>query len=536
MLEYIKKTKLRFVLSVILSIVVAFSSLYAIYIRSTVVNQVVNKNMAVFQTIILMLVIIAISEIGQLIIKVSNAKLIKTWNMELGSNISNKIEQIPYATFHELEVGNYVSWYTMEMDLVTSYIFQNVLGFLNKCLLLVGSGVLLFLISWKVLLFSFVLFIIYIFLFGKFGNKISALYQSFGMKLGMFNQTLQEYLSGYDVLKNFGLLAFLKQKIYHAQLVMEDLYYDISKNTAFATLVGSSLKYFFEAIMFVFTAYLIRNKEITLGMLLVTPFILRIFLDSFVETAEYVLQYKYASNIKKKLENFEEVQIMDYPKMEETLLLDNISFQYKEKEVIKDMTLLFEKNKKYALIGESGSGKSTILKLILGRLSPTKGNVLIDQKKTLDYDKIIDFSKQIAYLRQENYFFDLSIRDNITLGKKAEDKELFKILEEVKIAELVRSLEQGLDTKIGTLGSKLSGGERQRLALAQALFHNVPILILDEATSAVDKQTTKEIEQLLLKKQDKTLILISHHLNDEIRSQFDAIYEIKKVESEEETV
>ncbi|MDO5755758.1 MAG: ABC transporter ATP-binding protein, partial [Tissierellia bacterium] len=188
----------------------------------------------------------------------------------------------------------------------------------------------------------------------------------------------------------------------------------------------------------------------------------------------------------------------------------------------------FDKNQKYAIIGESGSGKSTVLKMILGRLIPKKGAVLVDDKP-LDTAKDIDFSKEIAYVSQDNYLFNLSIRDNITLGEDISDEKIMDAIREVRVDHLVNSLENGLDTFVGALGGQLSGGEKQRICLARALVRDLPVIILDEATSAVDNETRQEIEDIILSKDNKTIIMISHHLEESTKAKLDKIYEIKKI-------
>lgn len=131
--------------------------------------------------------------------------------------------------------------------------------------------------------------------------------------------------------------------------------------------------------------------------------------------------------------------------------------------------------------------------------------------------KDINFSKQIGYMNQEVFLFSDSIRYNITLGEDYNDEEIWNVLKEVGLFDKIQSLPEKLDEFSGELGDKFSGGERQSIALARILIRKLPIVLLDEATSAVDVATSKAIEKALLTNSNITVIMITHHLQDELK-------------------
>ena len=207
--------------------------------------------------------------------------------------------------------------------------------------------------------------------------------------------------------------------------------------------------------------------------------------------------------------------------------IENVSFSYEDKEILKNLSLKFSKNKKYALVGESGVGKTTIFRLILGYLEKYDGKVLFDGEELGNFD-LDSIQKQIAYIEQEVFLFNTSIGENITLGMDFKEEDLRKAIKDSALEADIEGFEEGIDTVVGENGNKLSGGQRQRVAIARALLHNRSILLVDEGTSALDRKNAQMVENCLLNNKDLTLILISHNLSGEQRKKFDAIYEIKK--------
>ena len=193
--------------------------------------------------------------------------------------------------------------------------------------------------------------------------------------------------------------------------------------------------------------------------------------------------------------------------------LKNVSYSYNdEKKIISDLSLKIKANSSVALVGESGSGKSTIIKLIMGLVKYQEGNILIDGKE-LSKINLSSFYDNVTYVSQEAPIFDGTLRENLIFDKKIKDDEILKVLKLVCLDKFYEKLESGLDTELGEKGVRMSGGERQRVALARLFFDDSKIIILDEATSAIDNITEKEVMKNIVEKlENKTLIVIAHRL------------------------
>ena len=193
----------------------------------------------------------------------------------------------------------------------------------------------------------------------------------------------------------------------------------------------------------------------------------------------------------------------------------NVNFAYgKDSFELKDINLIFKQNSLNAFVGASGCGKSTVSNLLMGFWDTDSGQIKIKGKDIKDYSQE-NISKLIGSVQQEVILFDLSIFENIAIGKVGATKE--EVIEAAKKArchDFISALPKGYDTRVGEMGVKLSGGEKQRISIARMILKNAPILILDEAMAAVDSENEKLISEAIddLSK-DKTVITIAHHLN-----------------------
>lgn len=186
---------------------------------------------------------------------------------------------------------------------------------------------------------------------------------------------------------------------------------------------------------------------------------------------------------------------------------------------------MFEKNKKYALVGPGGCGKSTLLKLLIQFISPYSGKITIDETEIKDYTADSLYN-EISYIDQHTFIFDSTIKDNITLSRQFTEEELNLAIQQSALTDVIKPSEQGLDTPTGENGCKLSGGQRQRIAIARALINHKSIILMDESTSALDKENAFEVEQKLLENPNLTVVVVSHHIDERLKEKFDCIYKL----------
>ena len=195
------------------------------------------------------------------------------------------------------------------------------------------------------------------------------------------------------------------------------------------------------------------------------------------------------------------------------IAIKNLSFQYGGRKIIDDLSLSIKKGEKIAFVGESGSGKSTLIKILLGLLKYNQGKVRLGDME-LSGICLNNLYDRVSYLSQDAPVFDGTIKENLVFEKKMSEEQMLGALSEVQLSHLVENLAEGLNTEIGEKGTCLSGGEKQRLALARLWFEDSELVILDEATSAMDNLTEENVMKSVMQKmKDKTVIAIAHRLN-----------------------
>lgn len=203
------------------------------------------------------------------------------------------------------------------------------------------------------------------------------------------------------------------------------------------------------------------------------------------------------------------------------IAVNHLSFQYETRTIFDNLSLSIKKGEKIAFVGESGSGKSTLIKLLLGLLKYDKGEIRLGDMELRDIC-LMDLYDKVRYLSQDTPVFDGSIKENLVFDKNVPEEQIWNALRKVQLSYFVEKLATGLDTQIGEKGTCLSGGEKQRLALARLWFDDSGLVILDEATSAIDNLTEESVMMAVMQQLNgKTVIAIAHRLNSIAR--FDRI-------------
>lgn len=394
---------------------------------------------------------------------------------------------------------------------------------------LVGIIVALILINWKIALFSFsflpIKYLITAFI-GKYIQKNTNKNIEEHQKLHKWEEDV------FAAITEVKLWNLNQQKCNQYGNILSSILKIVKKSElliAKDTHIGDGLAQVLFNILYLLSGIMIWNDTLTIGGLLVISSYFTYILEpvSLFSSIGLIL-----SDIKPAIDKYEEY--MSYPEDENTgseiklsleesnyqIGIKNLSFKYNENLVLKNISVSFEYGKKYALIGDNGAGKTTIIDLILRFVRYNEGLIELNNKP-IDLYKIAQYRDLFAVVTQQSNLFDASIKENITaFGKYALDQKIM----DKPLFSFIKDLPDGLNTKVGSKSSMLSGGEKQKIALARALVKKAPILILDEPTSNYDSESKKNFYDLL----DEikcTTIIISH--DEEILQTVDYIVQLE---------
>ena len=339
------------------------------------------------------------------------------------------------------------------------------------------------------------------------------------------NDTAVEYIGGIEVIKAFGKVQSSYQRFADAAQKNSnsfiDWMYDCIVPFSLGMVITPATLLAVLPIGAIFTMH---------GSLSLPDFIMTVILSCGLITP-LITVMSYNDDVTKATSIFKEISnILELPELERPgtsvslpenhgITLQNVHFGYGDKEILHGIDLNIPDGSVLALVGPSGSGKSTIARLIASLWDVKNGSIKIGGVDIRDMS-ISDYNTQIAYVSQDSFLFDISVRENIRMGRpSATDAEVEEVSKKSGCYDFIMNLENGFDTVAGGSGAHLSGGERQRISIARAMMKNAPILILDEATAYTDPENEAIIQKSVSElSKGKTLIVIAHRLSTIIDS------------------
>ncbi|MTB64012.1 thiol reductant ABC exporter subunit CydD [Streptococcus sp. zg-86] len=370
--------------------------------------------------------------------------------------------------------------------------------------------------SGLVLLIVFPIIILFMIILGYAAQaRANRQYQQYQLLSNHFLDTLR----GIDTLKFFGRSKPYAKNIYQTSE-------NFRKATMSALRIGILSTFaldFFTTLSIAVVAVLLGLRLIN-GQMLLFPALTILILapEYFLPVRDFSSDYHATLDGKNAMQSIQQIlnttsirkeQISMAPWTRDSrLALDQISMAYEDKKLFAGTSLTLTGYQKIGIIGMSGSGKSSLINLLSGFLAPVEGNIWIDQQKVTNLDQE-DWRKQLLYIPQNPYVFEMSLRDNITFyTPSASDEEVREAISVVGLDELVASLPEGLDTRIGNGARPLSGGQAQRIALARAFLDKERrILLLDEPTAHLDIETELELKEKMLPLMENRLVLLATH-------------------------
>ncbi len=376
-------------------------------------------------------------------------------------------------------------------------------------------------ISPTIALFAFIPIPIIIFGSFKFTTTIATRYEKIRETIETLNNSLSNSISGILNVKSFTRENVEYNRIRSASSEVKSAnYHAIKLSAAFIPIIRVAILFGFTATL-VIGGFLALEGEIRVAMYSVLLFITQRLLWPLTELGDTFDLYQRAMASFKRILNLKEEKpsiidgLKEYETLENGIMLNNAVFSYTQGfEVLKKINLNIEAGKTTAIVGSTGSGKSTLIKLLLRLYDLDSGEINFDATE-LKQLKLESLRRNIGLVSQDVFLFEGSVFENIAYGNlDASNEEVWNAVNQSEATDFINQLPNKENTIVGERGQKLSGGQRQRISIARAILKNPEILILDEATSAVDNETEAAIQRSLdMLKQNRTVIVIAHRLS-----------------------
>jgi ATP-binding cassette subfamily B protein len=435
-----------------------------------------------------------------------------------------KVQKLPQTYFENNRLGNLLSILNEDVNQLERFLNTNFNEILQMVVLFIFAFLALTSISFELALIGMapVPFIIIVSII--YQKLIASKYQKMRQTAGWLNSRLENNLSGIREVKMFNAEKYELQRVEEASKnYKEDNFSIIQYNSAYNPLIRIFVTAGFAIGLLVAANWVLQdNGKMTLGGVALYAMLIQRLLWPVTRLGQIFDDYERSRASIKRIEQIFAQEdepghenTANVPSDFEMLEVKNLDFSYQvESGILHAVNFKVRKGESIGIVGPTGAGKTTLIKLISRLYEPNGGEILIDGKKLSSFN-LNEWRSQISIVNQDAYLFHGTIKENIAYSQP--NVEMSQIIEASKMAylhEFVASLPNGYDSLIGERGIKLSGGQRQRLSLARAILKNAPLLILDEATSAVDTQTEKAIqENIEVLSRDKMLIVIAHRLS-----------------------
>lgn len=515
--QVLEKNKKVLILYLLIGISMTFLELYLVTYYQKILDAFQYQTLTL-KPIIIYGVLLIISTVFGYLDNYPEQKLKHGLYLDFKLQSLRKMQTIDYLEYQKLGTGNLIQKIEEGATSSTEVIMSFYLNVLRKLLpTALFSLIFIYQVKKELTIFILIGYLFVIIISNLILKKLYNLKEKILVNSEFLNRHLVNGL--------MELVVFRTNKKYNLEIeIAEDGIKNIVDNKVKIKLVHELFFSLFELIVsilqVIILAYAVKTNLTVGAIVTVISLIGKSYQPIAIFNVEYV-DYKLNKMAVKRYLDFlnlkDDLSLTTGKKLKNfspSITFKNVTYKYPDskKTLINNLNITIKKGELIAIVGETGSGKSTIIKLIIGLLKDYQGKILISNEELTKLN-LNELYNHITYISQESPIFSGTLRENIVFDKKATDAEIQKVLKLVSLEKFYQRLENGLDTELGERGVKISGGERQRVALARLFFANTNLIILDEATSALDNITEKEVmANIMQNSKDKTLIIIAHRL------------------------
>ncbi len=526
---YMKQNKVLLLFTILTSIIASLGYVFMAVLLQKLLDIAVEKNIQQFIPMVLFSIFYFVMlgiflYLQSLLSKRITCKIIK----QIRTDVFKGIVSQSMGDFGKRNTADYLSIITNDVKMIEDNFLLPFFEVVQYTVIFISSFVLMIYFDVIVTIVVFVAITLMFLVPSLLGKELEKRQNTLSSQLADFTTKLKDILSGFEIIKSYSMKQYVIQKFDKENSDTIHTKYSVDKLFALNEGLSSFLALMVQIVVLFLSAYFIITERITVGTLLGMVQVSSNLANPLIMIFTNIPKIKSIQPIIEKLTVLSKYELNEVPKKQSATFnsvvsISNLSFAYeKQNRVLDKINLHIEKGKKYVIVGKSGCGKTTLVKLLAGYYTEYSGKILYDNTdlNMMNENDIVQLS---SIIHQNIYMFNESVYDNICLHEDYSKESIDKAVKASGLNDVIKKLPEGLLYEAGENGSNLSGGQKQRIAVARALIRNKPILILDEGTSAIDMQTAYDIENHLLKIEGLTIITITHNLKKELLELYDNI-------------
>lgn len=526
------KNKMCFIASVIMTIVMSFLNLMISWLIQQIMDSMANQNMqsAVRCAWIAASVVIAYT-VANAVYRAVYPRFLQRAMQQYRDYAFSRLTQKSLRSFSKEGTALYVSALTNDCTSIENNYLAATFTLIELLFCFLGALIMMLYYSPVMLVLAVALSFLPVAVSMKAGNRLTEQEKEISKKNERFVSIVNELLSGFPVIKSFRAEAQASRLFSQRNEQAEEAKKNKRRTEQLISLLANDAGIIAQMGIFLAGAWLaISGKGVTAGVVIVFVQLMNYILNPISQVPLLWSNRKAAIALMEKLsdalsENVREEGREKLNGFSEKIEVKDLTYGYEpESPVLKDLDVQFDAGKSYAIVGGSGSGKSTLLNLLMGSSSNYQGEICIDgvSIKNIESESLYQLMTSV----QQNVFvFNDTIRNNVTMFHEFPDKEVTLALERSGLSEFIEK--RGEEFVCGENGANLSGGERQRISIARALLRKSPILLVDEATAALDAATARAVSFSILNLVGMTRIVVTHRLEEAILRRYDKILVMK---------
>lgn len=526
------KNKMCFIASVIMTIVMSFLNLMISWLIQQIMDSMANQNMqAVVRCAWIAASVVIAYTVANAVYRAVYPRFLQRAMQQYRDYAFSRLTQKSLRSFSKEGTALYVSALTNDCTSIENNYLAATFTLIEFLFCFLGALIMMLYYSPVMLVLAVALSFLPVAVSMTAGNRLTEQEKEISKKNERFVSIVNELLSGFPVIKSFRAETQASRLFSQRNEQTEEAKKNKRRTEQLISLLANDAGIIAQMGIFLAGAWLaISNKGVTAGVVIVFVQLMNYILNPISQVPLLWSNRKAAIALMEKLsdalsENVREEGREKLNGFSEKIEVKDLTYGYEpESHVLKDLDVQFDAGKSYAIVGGSGSGKSTLLNLLMGSSSNYRGEICIDgvSIKNIESESLYQLMTSV---QQNVFIFNDTIRNNVTMFHEFPDREVTLALERSGLSEFIEK--RGEDFVCGENGANLSGGERQRISIARALLRKSPILLVDEATAALDAATARAVSFSILNLVGMTRIVVTHRLEEAILRRYDKILVMK---------